>query len=93
VDDVSYPPGIGATPWSVPQPFVVDMSSARSLGYEPMTSYEEAVKTTSDWLIETSRQHDWQEVFPALASYPRNHFDYGAEDTFFARLGTSELSE
>jgi nucleoside-diphosphate-sugar epimerase len=32
------------TPWSVPRPFILDMSKAkRELGYEPVVRYEEAV--------------------------------------------------
>jgi hypothetical protein len=25
---------------------------------------------------------NWKERYPALASYPRNHFDYAVEDAF-----------
>jgi hypothetical protein len=38
---------------------------------------------TYDWLVNDAPNGDWKERYPLLASYPGNHFDYDAEDTFF----------
>jgi nucleoside-diphosphate-sugar epimerase len=79
-----HPAPVGATPWSVPRPFVLDTQAALSLGYRPEVSYEETVSATCDWIIRQAAGRDWHEVFPVLASYPRNLFDYEAEDALMA---------
>jgi nucleoside-diphosphate-sugar epimerase len=74
---------LGGTPWSIPHPFVLDTSAARTaLGYQPVTTYESAVSETCRWLREATRGHDWETVLPQLAAYPWNPFDYEAEDRF-----------
>jgi nucleoside-diphosphate-sugar epimerase len=83
VGEQSYPPAIGRTPWSVPRPFVLDCRAALDLGYSPVTTYADAVKPVCDWLVATVGDGDWKERFPVLASYPRDLFDYAAEDGFF----------
>jgi nucleoside-diphosphate-sugar epimerase len=83
INDPSYPPLIGRTPWSVPRPFVVDCRAAIRLGYSPATTYADAVGATCDWLVDDAANGDWKERYPVLASYPRNHFDYEVEDAFF----------
>ena len=86
VDDPSYPPSIGRTPWSVPKPFVVDTSAARVLGYSPATTYADAVRVVCDGLVSEAGQGRWQDRYPVLASYPRDLFDYAAEDAWLASL-------
>jgi nucleoside-diphosphate-sugar epimerase len=86
VPDAGQVPGIGTTPWSVPQPFVVDTRAALALGYAPVTTYGDAVGATCAWLVETARNEDWQSRFPDLALYPWDLFDYAAEDRFLAGL-------
>jgi nucleoside-diphosphate-sugar epimerase len=86
VPDAGQPPGIGTTPWSVPHPFVVDVSAARSLGYVPVTTYGAAVGATCAWLVEAAREGDWRGRFPDLARYPWDLFDYAAEDRFLGGL-------
>jgi nucleoside-diphosphate-sugar epimerase len=81
--DADYPPMIGATPWSIPRPYIVDTQAALDLGYMPSASYADAVPAVCDWLVETTHEGDWRERFPVLADYPRNLFDYAAEDNFF----------
>jgi nucleoside-diphosphate-sugar epimerase len=76
-----YPAPVGATPWSVPRPFILDTQAALALGYEPEVSYEQAVGATCDWIVQAAAGRDWHEVFPVLSSYPRDLFDYAAEDT------------
>jgi nucleoside-diphosphate-sugar epimerase len=85
VDEQIDPPIIGRTPWSVPRPFVVDCKAALDLGYSPTTTYADAVRSTCDWLVANASDGDWKERFPVLAAYPRNLFDYDAEDVFLMR--------
>jgi nucleoside-diphosphate-sugar epimerase len=80
-----YPPQVGATPWSVQRPFVLDMTAATALGYRPRTGYAATVGPICDWLIEVTHGADWRELFPVLASYPFDLFDYQSED---ALIGT-----
>ena len=80
-----YPPAIGATPWSVQHPFVLDMTAATAIGYRAQTGYAATVGPICDWLIQATEGKDWRAVFPVLASYPFDLFDYQAED---ALLGT-----
>ena len=80
LDDPRYPPILGRTPWSVPKPFVVDCRAAVALGYRPATTYSEAAGATCDWLAGEAGQGDWTLRYPQLASYPRDLFDYAAED-------------
>jgi nucleoside-diphosphate-sugar epimerase len=79
-----YPPPIGRTPWSVPHPFVLDMSAAIALGYRAETGYAATVGPICDWLIRATEGKDWRAVFPELASYPYDLFDYRAEDAWLA---------
>lgn len=83
VNDNSFPPTIGATPWSIPAPFTLDTGAAFALGYRPVSTYEEASRATCDWLVGTAPSN-WREAFPVLANYSCEHFDYAAEDTFLA---------
>jgi nucleoside-diphosphate-sugar epimerase len=77
---------IGNTPWSAPRPFVVDMSAAeRELGYEPATSWNDAIDRQVEWLLEATRDRDWREVLPRGAEYLQ--FDYEGEDALVAALG------
>lgn len=85
--DGDYPPIIGATPWSIPRPYIIDVQAARDLGYMPATGYADAVPAACDWLVETAWQGDWRERFPVLAGYPGDLFDYAAEDRFFRKSG------
>lgn len=77
----------GATPWSVPKPFVLDMTEAEIvLGYAPVTTYESAVPATCEWLKELTANRDWREVLPGSARYMAEDFDYDAEDALVTRL-------
>jgi nucleoside-diphosphate-sugar epimerase len=82
IDNDEYPPKIGATPWSVPAPFTLDMSAALAFGYRPVTGYVDAVGAVCKWLVELSPM-DWRAAFPGLAAYTNDQFDYAAEDVFF----------
>ncbi len=85
IDNDDYPPTVGATPWSVPKPFTLDMSAALAFGYRPVTRYDDAVVSICDWLAALA-PHDWRAAFPVLASYSNEPFDYAAEDVFFQNL-------
>ncbi len=85
-DEPLYPPSVGGTPWSVQRPFVLDVAAAASLGYRPQTTYPEAVGPICSWLVRAATGKDWRVVFPALAAYPYDLFDYRLEDAMLARL-------
>ena len=85
-DEPLYPPSMGGTPWSVQRPFVLDVAAAAALGYRPQTTYPEAVGPICTWLVQAAAGKDWRAVFPALAAYPYDLFDYQLEDAMLARL-------
>ena len=82
----AYPPAVGCTPWSVQRPFVLDMTAAMALGYRPQTGYPETVGPICDWLVQATEGADWRALFPVLASYPYDLFDYQAEDALLGAM-------
>jgi hypothetical protein len=65
------------------------MRRARAeLGYSQNATYAEAISDTVGWAVEESAGRDWREVFPTLAKYPPELFDYAAEDAYLASTGT-----
>ena len=78
---------VGATPWSVPKPLLVDMRKAeRELGYRPATTWADALPRQVEWLVEATSGRDWREVLPRGAQYLG--FDYAAEDEVVRALAT-----
>jgi nucleoside-diphosphate-sugar epimerase len=75
---------VGATPWSVPRPILIDTSKAEALGYAPVADYREAVAATCEDLVRRASQRPWPEAFPGLAAYGDPWFDYDAEEAFLA---------
>ena len=76
---------VGATPWSVPKPLLVDMRKAeRELGYRPATRWADALPRQVEWLVESTSGRDWRDVLPRGAQYLR--FDYEAEDELVRAL-------
>ena len=71
--------GLGATPWSIPKPFVMDMTAAQALGYRPIGGYAELAPDICRTFIEAAGR-DWRAAFPVLAGYPYDLFHYAAED-------------
>jgi len=63
-------------PWAVPRPFLVSMAAAEEeLGYRPVTTYPEAVRETSAWVVgELESGRTWD------GTYLGEMFDYAAED-------------
>ena len=81
---------VGNTPWSTPKPFLVDMSAAeRELGYEPVTTWDQAIDRQVEWLVEATRDRDWREVLPRGAEYLQ--FDYGGEDALVRELAGGKV--
>lgn len=86
---VSGPPparGVGDHPWAVPRPVIAGMARARAqLGYQEAATYETALASTLMWACEEVSKRGWREVFPTMAGYPDDPFDYAAEDTYLSR--------
>jgi nucleoside-diphosphate-sugar epimerase len=78
---------VGQTPWSALKPLLVDMTKAqRELGYRAKTTWAEALPRQVEWLIEATRDRDWQDVLPRGAEYLK--FDYEAEDDLVRSLSS-----
>jgi nucleoside-diphosphate-sugar epimerase len=75
--DAARADDVGKTPWSVPSPLVLQSS------LPPHLPYARSVITAVDWLVAATRGKDWRRLIPQLAAYPRDHFDYAAEDAMF----------
>jgi nucleoside-diphosphate-sugar epimerase len=67
-------------PWGGERPFVVSMEKAeQELGYRPVTTYPEAVRETSAWLVgELADGRNWD------GTYLEGMLDYAAEDAVLA---------
>jgi nucleoside-diphosphate-sugar epimerase len=67
-------------PWAAELPFVVSMEAAeQELGYRPVTTYPEAVRETSAWLVrELESGRSWD------GTYLEGMLDYAAEDAVLA---------
>jgi nucleoside-diphosphate-sugar epimerase len=77
---------VGETPWTHPDPIVLDGSAALATGYRPATTYAAALPTLVEAALTETADRDWREVYPDLAAYAEGMFDYAAEDDFVARL-------
>jgi len=77
---------LGDTPWSVPKPFVMDMTAAaEQLGYSPVATLAGSAPALVEWIRSTIAERSWQEAFPAfLRANGEAAFDYAAEDEWFA---------
>jgi nucleoside-diphosphate-sugar epimerase len=67
-------------PWAAELPFVVSMEAAeQELGYRPVTTYPEAVRETSAWLVgELESGRNWD------GTYLEGMLDYATEDAVLA---------
>ena len=81
---------VGATPWSIPYPFTLDLSAGAAIGHRPVLSYAQTVAPFCQWLVDAARTLPWREVFPILAGYPWDLFDYEAEDDRLAQSTTRQ---
>jgi nucleoside-diphosphate-sugar epimerase len=70
----SYPPKLGATPWSIPRPMICSsVANAR-------VTYAQSIGPTVKWLIEEIKNEKWREQLPQLAAYSYDHFNYQADE-------------
>jgi nucleoside-diphosphate-sugar epimerase len=77
------PADLGDHPWNTLQPFILDTSAARRLGFVPAGSYAETVKTEVDWLVQAARSGDPAEALPSPDDpYFQPFFDYARENTW-----------
>jgi hypothetical protein len=85
--DVStYPPKLGATPWSIPRPMVCSAAATAE------STYAQSVKPAVSWLIDVVRSENWRERLPQLAAYPRDLFDYQADERALQLPGATSLA-
>jgi nucleoside-diphosphate-sugar epimerase len=82
-DVPSYPPKLGATPWSIPRPMVC-AGAAEAI-------YAQAVEPAVRWLVDNIRRDDWREQLPQLAAYPDSYFDYRADEQALRVPGAAAL--
>lgn len=81
--DQTAPAHLGDHPWNTLPPFILDTSAARRLGFVPVGSYAETVKTEVDWLVRAARSADSAGVLPSADDpYFRSFFDYAREDAW-----------
>ncbi len=74
---------VGRTPWSLPQPFKISSLKALDAGFEFSADQVGDLYEAIDWLRE-QKTSEWRALFPQLAAYPWDLFDYAAEDAYFA---------
>jgi nucleoside-diphosphate-sugar epimerase len=87
VDGPPPEPNVGDHPWAVPRPVVADMSRAQAeLGYQERSAYRDALAEVLPWALGSTSDRDWRQVFPTLAGYPTDLFDYAAEDRYLSRM-------
>jgi nucleoside-diphosphate-sugar epimerase len=70
---------VGATPRSIPKPFVMDMTAAEALGYRPVGAFSDLAAEICRATIQAAGD-DWRTAFPVLAGYGYDLFDYTEED-------------
>ena len=75
---------VGATPWSIPHPFVLSDVAARAIGYRPVVDYAEGALAACRWLVDNVPASGWEAVLTGLAKYRYDLFDYAAEDRWLA---------
>ncbi|MFE2046110.1 NAD-dependent epimerase/dehydratase family protein [Streptomyces sp. NPDC059477] len=85
VDGPPPEPGVGDTPWSVPNPVVCDMSAAaRELDYRPVIDYAASLPETITWIERHLAGQDWRDAYPKMYAGYGDLFDYEAETAWLA---------
>ncbi|MCQ2001035.1 NAD-dependent epimerase/dehydratase family protein [Arthrobacter zhaoxinii] len=72
-------PGLGAHPWDLTPPLVLDTQASLALGYRPVGTYAETVPAAVDWLL-SSPAHQPAGEDPFFTYYT----DYAREDAYLA---------
>jgi nucleoside-diphosphate-sugar epimerase len=76
---------LGRTPWDSPHPVILDTTAALDLGYKPVGDYAATVAEEIDWLVETYRAGDPENLLPGADDrFFGPFFDYAAEDAYLA---------
>jgi nucleoside-diphosphate-sugar epimerase len=82
---------VGASPWSVPKPFVLSMARARTeVDYTAAMTYRESVRIDINWVIRAVEQAEarggsWRDVFPSLVHWGADQwFNYDDEDSLLS---------
>lgn len=86
IPDAQATGSVGDTPWTTEFPLVLDTSRAIAAGYTPATTYADAIPALVKAAITEVGDRDWHEIYPALAAYPVELFDYEAEDKLMQQL-------
>ncbi|MGH7017488.1 MAG: hypothetical protein ACRED8_10450, partial [Caulobacteraceae bacterium] len=73
------PGSVGAHPWCIPQPIVLDVSKARALGWKPGPDYASSI---AEACRSAEALHRAGIAFPP---YIEALFDYAAEDAWLAK--------
>ena len=77
---------VGAHPWDVPHPIVLDTSAALELGYVPVGGYAATVAEELDWLVAVARGGEGAGRLPGADDpFFAPLLDYAAEDRYLAR--------
>src|SRR5262249_34293647 len=84
--DVQSTGPVGETPWTDPNPIVLDTSASLETGYEPAVTYAAAIPKLVEAALLEAAGRDWRDVCPNFANYASTMFDYDAEDDFLRRL-------
>jgi nucleoside-diphosphate-sugar epimerase len=85
-DAPSYPPKLGATPWSIPLPMVCSAAATAD------ATYAQSVEPAVRWLVDSIRSENWREHLPQLAAYKNDHFDYQADERALQVPGAASLA-
>jgi nucleoside-diphosphate-sugar epimerase len=81
--DETAPAELGDHPWNTLPPYLLDTSAAQRLGFAPVGSYAETVKTEVDWLVRAARSGDPAGALPSTDDpHFRAFFDYAREDAW-----------
>ncbi|NUK49810.1 NAD-dependent epimerase/dehydratase family protein [Streptomyces lunaelactis] len=82
---------VGLTPWGLEHPVVYDIAAAeRELSYRPVTTYEDSLPATVEWLVEQLHGKEWTDAFPKMAAQYApfgDLFGYADEDAWLEQHG------
>mgnify|MGYP001037206346 CR=1 FL=1 len=85
-DAPSFPPALGATPWSIPRPMILSGAATAQ------TTYAQSAGPAVKWLLEHVGDDNWRARLPQLAAYPTHLFDYEADERALRLPGAKSLA-